>query len=88
VKKRNASKCVHRIGVLLDDPVGAGLAEAQRKRMPVLGLAVDHRPLVQAEAAGEDRPGRGRGEQAVDVADALAARVQVRLDVERDHAVG
>ena len=74
--------------VLLDHLVGAGLTEAQRQRMPVLGPAVDHRPLVQAEAAGEDRAGGGRGEQSVDVADALAARLEVRLDVQCHDTVG
>ena len=41
----------------LDDGVGAVRTQPQRQRVPVLALPVDHRPLVQAEAAGERRPG-------------------------------
>jgi hypothetical protein len=43
--------------VRLDDLVGCGLTEPQGHRMPVLTLAVDHRPLVQAEATERAGPG-------------------------------
>ena len=82
VKKRNASKWVQRIGWLLHHLVRAGLARGAAAADAGARAAVDHRPLVQAEAAGEDRAGRGRGEQAVDVADALAAACRYDLGVQ------
>ena len=52
--------------VRLDDRVGAVRPEPQRPVVPGLVLApVDHRPLVQPEAAERRRARRGRGEQPV-----------------------
>ncbi len=57
----------------LDHLVGPVLPEPQRHGMPVLRLPVDHRPLVQAEAAEARRPvGRGAQDPA-DVRDEGAA---------------
>ena len=53
--------------VSLDDLVGAARAEPQRPVVADRGVGlVDHRPLVQAEAAQRRRAARGRHQQPVD----------------------
>jgi hypothetical protein len=78
-------RAAHR--VRLDDGVGICLAQPQRQRVPVPVVPVDHRPLVQPEAAGVRRPGRGRREQPGDEGDGSPAVGEERLPVERDRAV-
>ncbi len=71
----------------LDDRVGSVGAETKRVRAvsQLLGrLAVDHRPLVHAEASGLRRPSRGRREQAADEAHGVDS---ARVDPARSSSV-
>ena len=76
-------------GERLDDLVRPGGTQPQRHRAVPRGVGpVDHRPLVQAEAAEPRRP-RGRGdEQGADERRRRAVPVGERGRVERDGAVG
>jgi hypothetical protein len=75
--------------VCLDDGVGAVASQAQGERVPTSGvvLAIDHRPLVQPEAAGVRGAVRRRGEQRAHVPRRVVAVRAERLDVEADGAV-
>ena len=75
----------HAIGV--DDGRGLRRRQAQRPfgvAQLVRGLAVDHRPLVHAEAAEVRRPRRRAGEHLADPRDRVAASRTYPCRVERD----
>ena len=82
-------RAVH--GLRLDDGVGAGGAQPQRHRgVPRRSSCgpVDHRPLVQPEAAEPGGAGGGGGQQGPDERRGRAVAAGERGRVERDRAVG